>query len=455
MMIRKSQIIFYSCLSFIFGVGIASFIDIPWLVIYFIGLANVILIILSRPKSLLLLLAFCSLFFALGIFRYQLSIPAINENHIAFYNGQTITFQGIVNDEPDARKDHVKYKVKSIDKKGNVLVKASLFPQYQYGDALEIKCKLSAPEPIEDFRYDKYLALSNVYSACYRGRIEKINSGQGNFFKTIIFKIKNKVIAVSGQILPEPPASFLGGLLWGAKKGLPEDILENFKRTGVSHIIAVSGYNITIIAVALTNLFIGLGLSRQKAFLPVVSGIVFFVVITGSPASIIRAGIMGVVALISQTLGRAAKMHHTLAIVGFLMLVFNPKVLIWDAGFQLSFLSTLGLIYFSPVLAKYAKPLPSFLSVKESLTTTLSAIIFTAPLILFQFGRFSIVAPIANLLILPAIPLNMAVGFLAVVLGLIWLPAGQIIGYGSWVILTYVLKVAEMLAHFSWSQVAI
>src|SRR3989344_573288 len=102
-MIRKSQIIFYSCLSFIFGVGIASFIDIPWLVIYFIGLANVILIILSRPKSLLLLFAFCFLFFALGIFRYQLSIPIINEKYIAFYNGQTITFQGIVNDEPDAR----------------------------------------------------------------------------------------------------------------------------------------------------------------------------------------------------------------------------------------------------------------------------------------------------------------------------------------------------------------
>ncbi|MBU1130627.1 ComEC family competence protein [Patescibacteria group bacterium] len=475
MKIRKSQIIFYVCLSFIIGAAIASFFALPYLFLYLGIISGVAITIITKKRTLIRAIGWCLVFLCLGIIRYQLSTPIISENHIAYYNNpaeaefserQSITFQGIIVDEPDVRKDHVKYKVVSRQTQGlsesqwkkihgNVLVRAGLFPQYQYGDVLEITCALTEPEPIEDFRYDKYLANSSIYSICYHGQIELIDSGQGNFFKAAVFKIKAKVVAAVSQILPEPQASFLGGLLWGAKKGMPQNILENFNRTGVTHIIAVSGYNITIIAVMLSNLFISFGLSRKKAFFLIVLGIVFFVIITGSPASIIRAGVMGVVALVATTVGRAAKMHNTLAIVCLLMLLFNPKVLIWDAGFQLSFLATIGLIYFVPVLKEYTKWLPAFFEIRESMTTTLSAIVLTTPLILFQFGRFSFLAPFANLLILPLIPINMAVGFLAVVFGLIWVPLGQAIGYVSWVILTYVLKLAEILGNLSWASVPV
>jgi len=459
--IRKSQTIFYTSLCFIIGVGLATLFRLPLIVLYLGIISSIVTVILTTKKTTLKVVGWCILFLILGIVRYQLSIPLVNENHLAFYNNlstiefskrQSITFQGIIDDEPDVRKDHIKYKVKGLDKRGNVLVRTSLFPQYNYGDVLEIKCELVEPEVIEEFQYDKYLALSNIYSICYRGQIKLIDSNQGNIFKATIFKIKAKVVETVSQILPEPQSSFLGGLLWGAKKGMPEDVLENFTKTGVTHIIAVSGYNITIIAVMLTNLFIGLGLSRKKAFWLIIFGIIFFVVITGSPASIVRAGIMGTVALISQTIGRATKMHNTLVIVCVIMLLFNPKVLIWDAGFQLSFLATIGLIYLSPRLEKFTKWMPSIFQLRESFNSTMSAIIVTAPLIIFQFGRFSFLAPIANLLILPVIPLNMAVGFLVVVLGLIWLPLGQAIGYVSWVILTYVLWLTEILAKIEWLQ---
>ena len=470
---KKSQFVFYAGLAFIIGVGLASFFPWPWLIVYAVFVLGLALLLLARSKSRLSLTALCLLFFACGLARYQISIPVINENHLAFYNNQanaplgqmtSLTFRGLIDDEPDVRKDHVKYQVKGLDKRGNVLVKAPLFPPYQYGDVLEITCQLQQPEPIvaepgqgggKDFQYDKYLALSDIYSLCYRGRIKLIEAGQGNLFKSSILKIKDKVVAVAGQILPEPQASFLGGLLWGAKKGLPEEVLDNFSRTGVTHIIAVSGYNITIIAVMLTNLFIGLGLSRKNAFWLIIFGIVFFVVITGSPASIVRAGIMGTIALLAQTFGRATRMRNILVIVCLIMLLFNPKVLIWDAGFQLSFLATIGLIYFVPILKKYMMWLPKIFTIRESLTTTLSAIVLTTPLILFQFGRFSLLAPLANLLILPVIPVNMAVGFLAVVGGLIWQPIGQVTGWVSWVILTYVLKLTEVLAALQWALLPI
>jgi len=473
--VRKSQIIFYVCLFFTMGVALATFFVLPWVLIYPAIIIGLTIIILTAKRTVARTIGWCLLFLFLGIIRYQLSIPVINENHIAYYNNladvkfyqrRSVTFQGIINDEPDVRKDHVKYKVKIQKAKvkntsqnlkafidnwqkihGNVLIKVPLYPQYQYGDVLEINCALSQPEPIDDFQYDKYLAKSDIYSTCYQPKIKLVESNRGGLLMSAVLKIKAKVVNVVGQIMPEPQASFLGGLLWGAKKGLPDDILENFKRTGVTHIIAVSGYNITIIAVMLTNLFICLGISRQRAFWLIILCLTFFILITGAPASIVRAGIMGMVVLISQNLGRATKMANTLAIVCLIMLLINPKVLIWDAGFQLSFLATIGLIYFSPVLEKFTKRLPSIFSIKESLTTTMSAMILTTPLILFQFGRFSVIAPVANLLILPFIPVNMAVGFLAVVLGLIWQPLGQFVGYFSWALLNYVLKVTEVLGR--------
>ncbi|MBT4335465.1 ComEC/Rec2 family competence protein, partial [bacterium] len=464
MLFRKSQFVFYTCLSFVLGIGIASFILIPNFYLYIFFLLSLVILILSSSKSLLQLIGLSCIFLILGIYRYNISIPNIDEDYLAYYNNASeskysersrITFQGIIIDEPDTRSDHIKYKVEGIDKKGRVLVKNGLFPKYNYGDVLEINCALQEVEPIEDFRYDKYLALTGVRSLCYRGYINLIDENQGNLFKASIFKLKDKVVKTSSQILPEPQASFLGGLLWGAKKGMPPDILENFNRTGVTHIIAVSGYNITIIAVMLTNLFISLGISRKKAFILILLGIIFFVIITGSPASIVRAGIMGVIALISTTIGRATSMNNILVLVCLIMLSFNPLVLIWDAGFQLSFLATIGLVYFVPIIERYFKYLPNVLEIRDSLSTTMAAIILTTPLILFQFKRFSFLAPIANLLILPIIPINMAVGFLGVVLGMIYVPLGKVIGYLSWIILTYVLKLTEILSKVTWASVEI
>ncbi|MFA6304290.1 MAG: ComEC/Rec2 family competence protein [Patescibacteria group bacterium] len=462
MKFRKSQFVFYACMSFIIGVGLASFFTISWTVIYFAGLVSIIMIIFSKAKSSWQLAFLCFLFFVLGYGRYQLSIPIINENQIAFYNNQKVVFQGVIADEPDARLDQVKLTIKSWklkaktgwqDIQGNVLVNTNLYPQYNYNDIVEISCKLAAPEPIEDFQYDKYLAKSDIYSVCYRGQIKLIGHFQGNFVKSFILKIKNKVVWLAGQILPEPQASFLGGLLWGAKKGLPPEILNDFTAAGVTHIIAVSGYNITIIAVALTSIFVALGFGKKTVFWLIVLCIAFFVAITGFPASIIRAGIMGIIVLMSQTLGRVSNIKNTLALTALVMLLVNPKILIWDAGFQLSFLSTIGLVYLSPLMVKWLKWLPNFLGIQDSLSTTLSAIVFTTPLILWQFGRFSVVAPLANLLILPAIPLMMLLGFIAIALGLIWLPAGSVAAWPLWLGLTYILNTAHWLAALSWSNI--
>ena len=421
----------------------------------------------------------------LGILRYEAGIERSTEQEISFYNGEEAVFVGVVSVEPDERKDKVKLKVSAsalrlrrdkeseklsaqggkVDEEwkgvhGNVLVNSKLYPKYKYGDRLEIKCKLEKPGVIKsddglDFAYDKYLAKENIYSLCYSPEIEFLESGEGNFLIGALLKGKEKFVVMVNKILPEPQAAFLGGLLYGARRSIPEDLMNQFNITGTTHIIAISGYNITILAAMLLNITKGIGVSRKRSFWIALFGILFFVIIAGGQASIIRAAIMGGLVLLANQVGRVSRIKNALVFAAALMLIVNPKVLAFDAGFQLSFAATIGLIFLSPIFENHFEKWPSVFGVKESLVSTMSAIILTAPLILYTFGRVSLVAPVANILILPVIPLAMAFGFVAVILGLINLGAGQIFGWLVWLVLSYIIKVVEFLSKISWASLDI
>jgi competence protein ComEC len=138
-----------------------------------------------------------------------------------------------------------------------------------------------------------------------------------------------------------------------------------------------------------------------------------------------------------------------------IMSLHNPWVLVYDAGFQLSFLATVGLVYLSPLLMPWFSRVPKALGLQESIVSTMSAIVMTTPLILFQFGRFSLIAPLANILILSAIPLTMMLGFGVVIAGLVSFGLAQIFSWLPWLILTYMLKVTEVLAKIDFAQLEI
>jgi competence protein ComEC len=477
----KSKIFFYSCLFFILGVGIASYLPLPLWAAFAILIAGCGFLFFSCPpnhpqpllgkegvnrRKIFIIIGLAGIFLFFGILRYEASLIPQSENQISFYNGQEQTFVGIVAAEPDVRDDGVKLKVKSERLKnpsltlplekgensdwrkvdGNVLVNAKLYPVYHYGDELEIKCMLQKPEPIEEFAYDKYLAKENIYSLCYWPEIELLGSGRGNKIIAGIFFIKEKLVATVNRILPEPQASFLGGLLYGARRGIPQDLMNLFSVTGTTHIIAISGYNITILAALLMKLTKGIGLARKKSFWIALFGIVFFVILTGASASVVRAAVMGCLVLLASQVGRVSKITNALMLTAAVMLFVNPKILAFDVGFQLSFAATVGLVFLSPIFEKYLAKLPSVFGVKESLTTTLSAIAMTLPLILYTFGRISFVAPLANMLILPVIPLTMALGFVAVLGGLVYAGLGQALAWLAWFFLSYIIKAVEILS---------
>ena len=441
---KKSKIFFYSCLFFIVGVGTGSFFDEAlWIGIGFLTVGCIVFLI-TYPNKRFLLIFLGGIFLFLGVLRYELSIEILSPNKISFYNNNDATFVGIVKKERDERNNHAKLvvevlKYQDVDEWrevfGNVLVNASLYPRYEYGDRLEVTCNLKNPGVIRtedgnDFAYDKYLAKDNIYSLCYFPKIKLLERDQGSFLISTLLKGKKKFVLTVNRILPEPQAAFLGGLLYGARRSIPQDLMEQFNITGTTHIIAISGYNITILVAMILSFAKGIGVSRKRSFWIALLGIIFFVIIAGGQASIIRAGIMGGLVLLANHIGRVSRIKNALILAAALMILINPKVLAYDVGFQLSFAATIGLVFLSPILEKYFKKWPSLLGVKESFLTTISAIVLTTPLILFTFGRLSLVAPITNILILPVIPFAMV-----------------------WLILSYIIKVVEIFSYISWASI--
>jgi competence protein ComEC len=457
----KSKTFFTFCFCFLLGIFVISIINKQFDFVYLyltLFIAIAFLIIYWKNKKTRFII-FCILFFTLGISRYLISFPGDSTKNISHYNGNKKTVIGYISSEPDVRSDGVRYilKIREDNLRGKIYFKSTLYPRYSYGDKLEIKCSLEKPENIvgddgQVFRYDMYLARYGVYSLCQNPKIKKIGNKEGNKILLSIFSVKQVVADRINKLWHEPHASFMAGLLYGYRGGLGS-LNELFSRTGVTHIVAISGYNITIIATILITLCIHLYIPRKKAFWVITIGIIIFVLFAGASASVVRAGIMGIIVLLAKQVGRTSKVGNVMILTCVVMCLQNPFVLIWDAGFQLSFISTLGLVYLNPIIEKPFRKMPEFFGMKESLVTTFSAIIATLPLILYQFGRLSIVAPVVNILILWILPAIMLLGFMAVVISFLFYPIANLIAWLAWIGLSYIIVVVKWFASLSFAAV--
>lgn len=256
----------------------------------------------------------------------------------------------------------------------------------------------------------------------------------------------NPFIAVINSLLPEPQASLLNGILFGVKASMPKYLYQALIDTGTLHIIALSGMNISILAnlTAKTTLFLG----RKASSIITISLIVLFIIFVGASPSAVRAAIMGSLSLLSIYFGRQNWGLLSLFLASGIMIIFNFG-LIKNISFQLSFLATLGILLAGKKLDRQNKKglqnrLISFL--KDNLMLTLSAQLFTLPIILFNFRRLSLIAPIANLSVEWVIQPLMVLGFITSIMGWIWQPLGIIPAWMTWVPLTYLITMVNLLA---------
>lgn len=459
----KSKTFLAFCFCFLAGVALSSLLNLSQkylFIVFCLSLSTLFLIALFWQNNERRLYSLCVLFFSIGVIRYLVFLPnAIDPGHITSHLGQDIVMDVSIAEEPSIKDTYNEYVVKNFQHNGNFLLQLPQYTEYGVGDRLAISCRLSSPDESSGRdRYAKYLEVRNIWAICQKAKILGAGDRDISFYQ-YIFLFKSHISRRVIELWPEPGASLVGGLLYGDRSGLPKDLADSFNRTGISHIVAVSGYNISIIAAALMIILIIIGLYRQQAFWLAIIGIALFVVFTGASSSAVRAGLMGAVVLLGNYLGRPSRAAPALVFAAVLMVFFNPLVLIWDVGFQLSFVATAGILYLAaPIEQKLSRIINRFFKTTQShenpgmVATTSAAIIATLPLVLYYFGRLSLVALPVNLLVLWLIPYIMLFGFLSILASFIFFSLGEVVAWIVGVGLNYIISVTEFFAQWKWSS---
>lgn len=455
-MVRLRKIFILLIFGFLCGVAWASFSNsvISWIG-FFLVLSVVFCLLATLHKGSLFFLTSSFLFFGLclGLIRFNISDNLVNQG-LPDCSPSSNPCSGLIIANPDQRDSSTRLIVRLDDYDTKVLVFVDNFIDYSYGDRVALTGKFKKPENFltdqgEVFDYKNYLRVRGIRLISYQPNITLISSGNGLLIKSTLFSLRNNFLAKLRESLPEPKASLAGGLVLRDKSGLGEEVEDNFRLAGVSHIVVLSGYNITIIAETVLKFFVWLQLPWSWLF--GVISIIIFVVMVGGEASVVRAACMGIIALIARQYGRTYIAGSALFFAGFLMVLWNPFLLVFDLGFQLSFLATLGLIYLSPifdlVFGKIMKNQASWFGLREIIGTTLGAQLAVYPWLLFKFGEVSWVGFISNIFILPIIPLAMFASFMTGLLGFISSPLGWFVGLPTYFLLSYVINMAKFFAH--------
>ncbi len=476
MALSKSKFFLICCLSFITGIALASFLPINIINynIYFFILAIIFLISATAcwSNKKIRIASLVGIFLFLGIWRFNLDQPEIDDSAIAYYNNRKVKITGRIILPPDVRLKSQKLTVEAMSIElpaksekatvkrklaGKILITADLYPAYNYGDELEIDGQAEAPAEFNGFAYDKYLARYDIYSLSYFPRIKLLKTGQGSRTYSQIYNLKSKLSETVNLGLPEPLASLANAIMFGDKRGLPQEYLDYFSQTGTTHIMAISGMNITIIAALSLGLMLAVGLSRRQAFYLSILLLAIFIILVGAPASALRAGLMGFLVLWALKLGRLNKITNSTVLAGAIMLLINPKLLRYDIGFQLSFLAILGLVYFYPIINDWLVrvKIPKLKGGREIFGMTLAAQVFTLPITAYNFSIVSLIAPLPNILILGTIPALTALIFIAIFLTMLWPVLSVIFFTPAWVILKYIISVCTFTANIPLAYIKI
>lgn len=329
---------------------------------------------------------------------------------------------------------------------GKIVVDVPIFPAYTLGQRLDVQCTLV---PIPD-RQRWRLWSQGIMAACEDAQVQKTRVVRPTW-RLRLAMLTNGTIKRIAQQYVEPQASLLSGILLGSQAGMPADLRQQFQATGTTHIVALSGFNVTIILSTISG-WLGLLIGRRWAWLPALCFVLVFIVMTGASASIVRAGVMAAIGSVALWTGRPVAPLRLLIFTALVMLWNDPLILWHDLGFQLSFAATAGLVFWSESIAERLTWLPERLNLRSSLATTLAAMLVTEPILLWNFGRMSLIAPLVNIMVLPLIPIAMGVGFAWSVLSLIPI-AGYALQPFSDVLLRAIIAVIRGGANLPLAQV--
>jgi competence protein ComEC len=453
-------------LSFLAGILIAQRAHAPlpiWLALFGFQLLIALLTRRVGGATRLSWLALMVLTLLFGAIRYQTEQAPITPGNVAFYNDADyeVLVTGWLIEPPDYRDrfTNLRLRVETVDsgngelpRYGLILARVAPNQTFHYGDMLRLRGRLKTPPADEEFSYRDYLARQGIFSYMPIAEATLLPDQRGNPLAKAIYAFKEKSLENIYRLFPDPEASLLAGILLGIDTGLTPQLQEAFKNTGTAHIIAISGFNISIIAAIFIALFARLFGQRTGNILAIL-GIALYTFLVGADAAVVRAALMGTLSILARQLGRRQLALNTLTFVAAIMALFNPLIL-WDVGFQLSFFATLGLILYGEPLSRLAENLLKRYTTPEIthalsgpiadfFLLTLAAQLTTLPIMAYHFKRISLISFVANPFILPVQPAVMIIGGLATLLSHLWFGLGQIVAWGAWPFVAYTIRIVE------------
>ncbi|OGL77309.1 hypothetical protein A3E97_04245, partial [Candidatus Uhrbacteria bacterium RIFCSPHIGHO2_12_FULL_47_12] len=359
----------------------------------------------ASSRNTFRILCLALFFLVLGLFCYQQSEIPKNIPTVRDFTGSQIRIEGDVIAESSIKTKSQqvtigRVKVADVPVFGNVLVTVLREQSIAYGDHLVFSCSMQIPRPFSGFAYDRFLQAKGTFALCrFPHDLERAPSNAFSLVASIL-TFKRDVVSTMKHVFPEPHASFLFGLVFGGNVGLERTIQDEFRETGMSHILAASGFNVSLF----TFVFFGWivqHLGRKRGAIATAILLAVYVIMAGATAAVVRAAIFGGVLLIGSMIGRRASIVNTLLLTASVMLFYNPRWLLDDVGFQLSFVAFAAIIFIAPRLEEKLEFVPEHIGIRNALAGSLSAIFLTLPIILWQFGSISLVAPFANVFVLP------------------------------------------------------
>ena len=363
-----------------------------------------------------------------------------------YIDGQEIHFETTLLSEPSiiSNSQRVSANLASGDK---IYITIPRYPEYHYGDILKISGAVKFSTGTKTSTQSKRLTTNEkTIMTMFFPKIEADKNEQ-NYILSVASFVRQKVIVLFEKTLDQTSSSLLLGIVFGIKKEMPLEFTDSIRKVGVMHVIAASGMNVTMVAGFLSSLF-GFFLNRKAALLLTAAAVLFYAVMSGLQPSIIRAAIMGILVFSAQVIGRQRLSYYILFLTAFLMLFISPN-LIEDIGFQLSFLATFGLLYLKPMFDRMHKvEVVKKFVIGEDVSTTVAAQVSTLPIILMNFGAYSLWSILVNGLLLWTIPIIMVLGGVGAIIGIIFEPLGQLFIYLSLPFLLLFEKVVVVFAGF-------
>ncbi len=434
-----------SVTGYILGILLGNFFaeaEYFWFLViflFFFGLASLFYFILQRKRGTIALVFSILAFISLGITRHltaRLLPPDEISHYISFPSPKRTHLTGVVVSIPKRSSEKIDFVLvcerltagKSeiiVTGKTQVFLYASEPIPINYGDRLNICGRLSSPPASTNpgvFDYKKYLSYRSIYSvfSVYRSEdIKILKEGNISIFRSVISKIRKKIDSVIKSTLPQLESSILAGVMLGERGGLPREIQKMFAEAGVLHTLAVSGLHVGLVLFIFYSFFRIMGIPKRITYFLTIMVVIIYAQVAGGRPSAIRASIMATCGLVAVLLERDKHLYNSLALAALIILLVNPFTL-FDVGFRLSFVATLGILYLTPLFLDYfrlGKPRKLITYILTSLAVSGGALVGVYPIIAFYFNKISLIALISNILVVPQVAVIIALGFASSILG--------------------------------------